>query len=81
MWEQLYTIKSRKQREKEWEIHEICLPSSVQYWPSMGERAAIRSPITMSNFTKEIPKGYKNKSPNLILLKVPISFRDQETQS
>jgi len=32
-------------------------------WPSMGERAALRSTIMMSNFTKEISMGYKNKSP------------------
>jgi len=38
--------KSRKTtREKKERTHEICLPSSVQCWPSMAERAALCSTI------------------------------------
>jgi len=62
--EVINTSKSRKTTgEKKREHTKICLLSSVQYRPSLGERAALRSTIMMSNFTKEISMGYKNKSP------------------
>jgi len=67
----IITSKNRKHREKKKErTHGICLPNSVKYWPSLGEREVIRSTIMMSNFTKEISKGYKNQYSNLILPKV-----------
>lgn len=61
------------ERKKE-RTHEICLLSSVHYWSSLGERASFRSITMMSNFIKEISKGYKNKPLNLILPKVPNLF-------
>jgi len=65
-------IEQEREREREREIEieikrehaKMCLPSSVQYWPSIyGER----STIMMSNFTKDTSKGSKNQSSNLIL--------------
>jgi len=52
----------------------MCLSSSVQCWPSLWERAALRSSIKMSIFTKEMSKGYKNQYSNIILAKVPNLF-------
>ena len=62
--EQLETqAKSRKQREKEREnTKEFVYPVRSKLTQS-GERAALRFTIMMSNFTKEISMGYKNKSP------------------
>jgi len=61
--EVINTNKSRKQREKERDNTRNLFTQFGPNGPSMGERAALRFTIMMSNFRKEISMGYKNKSP------------------
>jgi len=56
------TSKSRKQREKRKREHTKFVYPVLSKTDLVWERTTLRSTIMMSNFTKEISKGYKNKS-------------------
>jgi len=50
---QAYSKQQRKEMRRK-QIHQYCLPSSVQIWPTMVERAALGSTMI-----RVIQRGYK----------------------